>query len=606
VLEKFEKVVVDKPHAFLGALAIIYNNIASLCILEEKWGDAEKWLEKCRDIIFREPFIRWKENRPSLTYYGAFYEVTMFLLNYIDIIQRRDAEKTLEYLEYAIHLLREYSLGIMSYIDLTEFINRYNRLVRKFVNIVVELYRKNESRSFLINAVEMLEELKYVPLIRDLSQQIMPEDAEKIRMLESEIADIISRMYITRCDERRYLESLLLDKIKELDKCKAKMLDIIRPPKQKMLSGVFRPNTLFISMTLLEIRKSNKKSTVRYPFIIWISEKYSGCRIVEIPIDEYQDQLFQLQEIAWSLETLKQFMTELTKHLPRELLEALDNAILEKSTIILSLHGPSHDIPWEAIDPSIVLGGEERPIGLRTLVIRLYGGVIAQEEPESLQLKPLIIGVERPCPKSYNCDAEVLPGISEEVKAIGSLLNVDPYIINGQSLEDARNIHREILSSINKATVFYFSGHGFSETPTPLSTINYLLFFRGGKTDLRIFPSDIMLRDKPGFLAFLNACRTGRGAEGRSILDFRGGFIHSLIGSGFRTVILSLWSVWSKTAKTFALELFRRLKSADASEAIISARKEILKYGALFGVDVFAFVIYGDIEGLEELRKVIL
>ena len=300
---------------------------------------------------------------------------------------------------------------------------------------------------------------------------------------------------------------------------------------------------------------------------------------------------------------LKHIMDSIAEDLPKGLIEALDWAIKNKYTIIISPHGPAHDIPWEAIDPSIVLGGQSRPIGLHVPILRLYGPILPTKgEVSKAKNISLVIGVERPCPRDAECEILILRGISDEVKHIGNLINASPIIIDGQDPDAARRLHDDVCGILRDASLFYFSGHGFSASLSPLHTINYLLFYRH-KEELRILPSDVLAERRSRFVAFLNACRTGRGAEGRGLLDFRGGFIHSLVLSGFGSVVVSLWSVRNRSAKVFAESLFDGLRSMDAGDALVGARRKVFGLGPLFGVDAFAFVVYGSLSGFEGLRE---
>jgi CHAT domain-containing protein len=128
-----------------------------------------------------------------------------------------------------------------------------------------------------------------------------------------------------------------------------------------------------------------------------------------------------------------------------------------------------------------------------------------------------------------------------------------------KQLLDARIEHK--FESIGGVETIHFAGHGDYDRSNPDSAVLFLsdgmpLFaslFRSAKYGGRQSP-----------LFFLNACMAGIGDE---LLGDMGGFPGNCLKGGFGGVLGALWEVDDATARTLAIEFWRRALPLDGTQA---------------------------------------
>ena len=188
-----------------------------------------------------------------------------------------------------------------------------------------------------------------------------------------------------------------------------------------------------------------------------------------------------------------------------------------------------------------------------------------------------------------------LPGARKEAEMIGRLLGIQPLI--GQYATK-----QAVLERINSVSLIHIAAHGDAErgeialapagatTGTPKEG-NYLLKM----SDI----SQVQVRAK---LVVLSCCHSGRGqirAEGVV------GIARAFLGSGARSVLVSLWAVDDKATEQLMSHFYQHLvRGVSASESLHEAMKWMRENG-FSKVDEWApFMLIGDNVSFAFLKKV--
>lgn len=141
---------------------------------------------------------------------------------------------------------------------------------------------------------------------------------------------------------------------------------------------------------------------------------------------------------------------------------------------------------------------------------------------------------------------------------------------NQRQISEVPATYVEVLEALSKGNFdcWHFTGHGRFEASDPNRSALML------ERHQRLCPEDLSGkvrncgRAQP--LVFLNACQTGR--EGFSLTGI-GGWAHNFVEAGAAAFIGSLWSVYDKTASTFAQTFYNYLLDGETiGRAIREAR----------------------------------
>ena len=178
-----------------------------------------------------------------------------------------------------------------------------------------------------------------------------------------------------------------------------------------------------------------------------------------------------------------------------------------------------------------------------------------------------------------------LPGVEEEVKMIGEILNVEP-LTGKNATKD------QVLRRLHAVSLVHIAAHGSAERGEILLSPNLGSSKRPKEKDFLLTMADVLNAKLEAKLVVLSCCHSGRGkikAEGVV------GLARAFLGAGARSVIGSLWAIDDKATLTFMRHFYEHLvKGQSASKSLHEAMKMMresddfnaAKYWALIGDDV--------------------
>ena len=178
-----------------------------------------------------------------------------------------------------------------------------------------------------------------------------------------------------------------------------------------------------------------------------------------------------------------------------------------------------------------------------------------------------------------------LPSARKEAEMVGRLLGVQP-LIGQQATKQA------VLERINSVSLIHFAAHGNEEKGeiilVPVRTGNRL----PRETDCLLTVSDISQVQLRAKLVVLSCCHSGRGQ-----IKVEGvvGMARAFLGSGARSVLVSLWALEDEATEQFMSRFYEHLyRGVSASESLHQAMKWMRDNGFAKVSEWAPFMLIGD------------
>ena len=178
-----------------------------------------------------------------------------------------------------------------------------------------------------------------------------------------------------------------------------------------------------------------------------------------------------------------------------------------------------------------------------------------------------------------------LPSAKEEIEMIGEILKID-------ALTGKEATKGEVLSRMNSVALVHIAAHGCPETgEIVLSSNTTGLSKKEG--DFLLTMKDVLDVNLRAQLVVLSCCYSGQGevkAEGVV------GIARAFLGSGARSVVVSLWKIDDRATLEFMKHFYEHLMEGEsASKSLNQAMKCMRKSDNFNGVKFWApFVLIGD------------
>ena len=181
---------------------------------------------------------------------------------------------------------------------------------------------------------------------------------------------------------------------------------------------------------------------------------------------------------------------------------------------------------------------------------------------------------------------EQLPFAREEVQVIGQILHTEP-LIGTEATKD------EVLKQLSSVALVHIAAHGRMETGEIALAPN-----TSNKEDFILTMTDVLSVQMRARLVVLSCCHSARGevkAEGVV------GLARAFLGSGARSVLVSLWAIDDEATLEFMKIFYLHLvKGNSASESLNQAMKCTRESDKFSAVKYWApFVLIGDDVTLE-------
>ncbi|KAL9988976.1 hypothetical protein ACROYT_G003475 [Oculina patagonica] len=257
---------------------------------------------------------------------------------------------------------------------------------------------------------------------------------------------------------------------------------------------------------------------------------------------------------------------------------------IDSPEIVIAPEGPLFLIPFTALQDS---SGRYLSEIVRTrLIPSLTTLKLIQDSPPDYhcQTGALIVGD----PEVGRVELCPLPKAREEAQIVTALLGV-PCLFGRQATKE------EVLHRIQEVSLVHIAAHGNAERGEIALAPNSSVIGIPQKDDFMLTMKDIAEVGIRAKLVVLSCCHSARG----KILTAEGvvGIARAFMGSGARSVLMSLWAVDDEATKTF-MEIFYKClihEKMSASEALHQSMKKMRESPEYKDVKYWApFVLLGD------------